>query len=147
MLLGLLGLRMAENTIPLLPPTSESGGAGGARDQQEFDILKRDSELKRLEHRDKSQRYTIKWIAVVAGVVVILCMFGILAHMFHHVFWGPIIFTSPALSVAMVVSPIVSITTITVAIFIGAFRKFDDKDLETFGNGTMGAINAFKSGS
>lgn len=67
-----------------------------------------------------------------------------LVHLVHSVFWGPFVFVSPAFAVAMIVAPVVSITAITVSLFIGAFKKFDDKDLETIGNGAMGAAGMFK---
>ncbi|MGA0543622.1 hypothetical protein [Neotabrizicola sp. VNH66] len=68
-----------------------------------------------------------------------------LAHLVHNTFWGPFHFASGAFSVAMIVAPIASITAITAALFVGAFRKFDEKDLEALGNGAAGAYNTFRS--
>ena len=70
---------MAENKIPLLPPLLGQGGSDARRDQQELDILDLDAKLKRLAHREIGQRYSIKWIAIGTGTVVILGMFGLLA--------------------------------------------------------------------
>ena len=36
-------------------------------------------------------------------------------------------------AVAMIVTPIISITTISVFLLIGAFRKFDEKDMSPSG--------------
>ena len=139
---------MSEKSIPSNAPSLSVAVTNEKReDSQELKLLGLEATLKGLANREIGQRYLIKWIAIGTGVGVILCMFGILVHMFHQFLWGPFIAASPALSVAMIVAPIVSITTITVAIFIGAFRKFEEKDLEALGNGTLGALNAFKTNS
>lgn len=117
-----------------------------SRKKLEFELLEAERALSRLLHREINQRYFIKWIAVISGVVVILGMAGALAHLVHMAFWGPFVFASAAFSVAMIVAPIISITTITVALFVGAFRRFEDKDLETMGNGAMGAASFFRNG-
>jgi len=44
----------------------------------------------------------------------------------------------------MIVAPIASITAITVAPFVGAFRKFDDRDMETIGTGAASTFNMFR---
>ncbi len=79
------------------------------------------------------------------GIAVIFGMTAALTHVVHSTFWGPFHFVSGAFAVAMIVAPIVSITAITVALFVGAFRKFDDKDLETLGSGAAGVYNAFRA--
>ncbi|MGV6802129.1 MAG: hypothetical protein ACWA5L_09440 [bacterium] len=37
-----------------------------------------------------------------------------------------------------------SITAITIAFFVGAFRKFEDKDIEKMGNGVANAANMMR---
>jgi len=110
----------------------------------EFELLETDRALRTLQKQEAGQRYWLRWIAAGTGILVILGMAGVLTHLVHRTFWGPFHFTSPAFSVAMIVAPIASITAITVALFVGAFRKFDDKDLETVGNGALGALNTFR---
>lgn len=117
-----------------------------SRTELEFELLEAERALSTLLHREINQRYRIKWIAVTTGVVVILGMAGALAHLVHMVFWGPFLFANAAFTVAMIVAPIVSITTITVALFVGAFRRFEDKDLESFGNGVNTGASIFRGG-
>lgn len=117
-----------------------------SRKELEFELLEAERALSTLIHRELNQRYRIKWIAVWIGGLVIVGMALLLTHLVHNAFWGPFLFASPAFSVAMIVAPITSITAITVVFFIGAFRKFEEKDLETMGNGVSGAANWMRGG-
>ena len=138
---------MPDDIPPYDPDLSPNPTTHNARREElEFELLEAESSLKRLAHREIGQRYIIKWVAVITGVIVILGMAGALWHMLHSVFWGPIIFANAALTVSMIVAPITSITTITVALFVGAFRKFEEKDLDTMGSGVAGAANFMRGG-
>ncbi len=134
--------------IPLNDPDLQPDDASrnSRRDEWEFELLEAEAALRRLARREIVQRYVIKWVAVITGVVVIVGMAGILWHLVHAVFWGPFIFTGPAFSVAMIVTPILSITTITVTLFVGAFRKFEEKDLEIASNGIAGVASIARGG-
>lgn len=134
--------------IPSIDPDLESNGVARnkRREDLEFELLEAEAAVRRFGHREIRQRYIIKWVAVCAGVVVILGMTGILAHLVHEAFLGPFLFASPAFSFAMIVAPITSITAITVALFIGAFRKYEDKDIEAMGNGVAGTARIFGGG-
>ena len=112
----------------------------------EFELLETDRTLRSLQKREAGQRYWLRWIAVVTGILVIGGMSAVLTHLVHRTFWGPFHFASGAFSVAMIVAPIASITAITVALFVGAFRKFDDKDFETIGSGAANTFNTFRGG-
>lgn len=114
------------------------------REKLEYELLFLEQELLTLDRDEKRQRYIIKWLAVIIGVVVIFSMIATLAHLVHRVFFGPFIFVSPAFSVAMIAVPIMSITAITIAFFVGAFRKFEDKDIEKMGNGVANAANMMR---
>jgi len=116
------------------------------RENIEFEQLEAEAAFKRMAHREVGQRFYIRWVAVVTGVVVTIGMAFVLWHSVHNIFIGPVTFVGPALSVAMIVTPIFSITSITVALFVGAFRKFEEKDLESIGNGIVGAANYVRSG-
>jgi hypothetical protein len=74
----------------------------------------------------------------LAGVVVIVTMLVILVCLIQKTFWGQFVFMNPAIGVAMIVAPITSVTAIVVAILVGAFRKFDEKDLDKFATGVSG---------
>ncbi|MDF1620943.1 hypothetical protein [Pseudothioclava nitratireducens] len=136
---------MSETTIPEVDIASSPRSASSQQEALELRLL--DAEQKNLDliKKESGQRFWIRWIAVGVGVAVILAMSALLTHLVHEVFWGPFLVASPAFAVAMLVAPITSITAITVALFVGAFRKFDDKDMETLGNGAAGAFNVFKS--
>lgn len=128
------------NAADVVPPSSFRN------EELEFELLEAERALRKLLTREAGQRYWLRWIAVGLGIVVVLGMAYTLAHLLHHTFIGPFHFASPAFSVAMVVAPITSITAITVALFVGAFRRFEEKDLETMGNGVAGAANFMRGG-
>ena len=134
------------DSIPKIDPDIETENLARTerRDELEFELLEAEAALRRFNHREVRQRYIIKWLAVISGLIVIVGMSGILWHLVHNAFWGPFLFASPAFSVAMIVAPITSITAITVVLFIGAFRRFEDKDIETAGNGAATSANLFR---
>ena len=112
-----------------------------SQDKTEFELLETERLLRKLQRREYGQRISLRWIAVATGLIVIVCMGLGLAHVMHSIglySYRPI---NASLYVALVVAPILSITSITVALFIGAFRRFEDRDLDT---ATDGAASAFK---
>lgn len=138
--------RMPDEIPPVDPDLlSETDQSRKAREALEHELLERELVLFDIKRRAVSQRQTIKWIAIVAGVVVMLGMALVLWHLSHNAFWGPFLLVSPAFSVAMVVAPIASITAITVALFVGAFRRFEDRDMEAMGNGLSSAASLLRN--
>lgn len=130
------------NAADLTPPSDPARRA--ELERLEFELLETDRALRTLQKREAGQRYLLRWVASVTGIVVILGMAAALTHLVHSTFWGPFHLASGAFAVAMIVAPIASITAITVALFVGAFRKFDEKDFETMGNGAAGVYNTFR---
>jgi hypothetical protein len=126
-----------------LAPSSDRARS---EDLERLELLETDRALRTLQKREAGQRYWLRWIAVFTGILVIGGMSAVLTHLVHRTFWGPFHFASGAFSVAMIVAPIASITAITVALFVGAFRKFDDKDFETIGSGAANTFNMFRGG-
>ncbi|WPZ30776.1 hypothetical protein T8A63_07375 [Sulfitobacter sp. OXR-159] len=136
--------KIPPNAADVVPPSN--GPENGRREDFEFELLEAERALRKLLTREAGQRYWLRWIAVGAGCLVIVGMASLLWHLAHIVFWGPFVLVGPAFSVAMLVTPILSITTITVALFVGAFRKFEDKDIDTMSSGIAGAAS-FMRGS
>lgn len=130
------------NAADLTPPSDPARRV--ELERLEFELLETDRALRILQKREAGQRYWLRWIAAGTGIFVILGMAAALTHVVHSTFWGPFHFASSAFAVAIIVAPIASITAITVALFVGAFRKFDEKDLETMGNGAAGVYSTFR---
>ncbi|WP_444667743.1 hypothetical protein [Cereibacter changlensis] len=131
-----------KNAADLTPPSD--AGRRPELERLEFELLETDRALRTLQKREVGQRYWLRWVAAGTGILVIVGMAAALTHVVHSTFWGPFRFASGAFSVAMIVAPITSITAITVALFVGAFRKFDEKDLETLGSGAAGMYSTFR---
>lgn len=131
---------MSDN-IPPLDPSPSTTNRSADYELLELRLLRMEAENQDLKRREYGQRRAIRWIAVITGMIVIVGMGAVLTHLIHSTFWGPFHFASGAFAVSMIVA---SITAITVALFVGAFRKFDEKDLETMGNGAAGVYNTFR---
>ncbi len=76
------------------------------------------------------QRIRVRYFTVAVGVIVIIFMGAAMAHAAHHYFWGPMVLIPPPVAIAMFVAPLVSITTITIMLLVGAFRRFKDDDMD-----------------
>lgn len=120
---------------------------GDDHNRLELEVLTLEARNRVLENREINQRQVIRWIAVGTGLFVIIIMLTILWHALHQlVWWGPILRGSAMFTVAVIVTPTVAVTTITVTLFIGAFKKFEDKDAEHAANGISTGLNLFRGG-
>ncbi|CDM57214.1 hypothetical protein [Rhizobium favelukesii] len=87
------------------------------------------------KHRDLlisevRQRIRVRYWVVIIAMVAMFFMGVVLSHAAHHYFWGPVVIIPPAVAIAMFVGPIISITTITIVLLVGAFRRFKDDDMD-----------------
>ena len=118
---------MPENAVPPIDPDLTLP-SGGRESTLEYELLSSEANMRKLARREIGQRYWIKWIAFSLGLITMCFMGGLLWHALHQVFSSPLnlVLLSPAFLVAIVTAPILSITTIVGAVFVGAFRKEDD---------------------
>ncbi|MEH3090750.1 MAG: hypothetical protein PGN20_01645 [Agrobacterium cavarae] len=79
--------------------------------------------------QETQQRIRVRYWVVGISVAVLVFMAAILSHAAHHYFWGPIILMPPSVAIVMFVAPIVSVSTITIFLLFGAFRRFKDDDV------------------
>ncbi|MCY3879278.1 MAG: hypothetical protein OXF74_08880 [Rhodobacteraceae bacterium] len=132
---------MAEDarTIPAndVPPTSAPSPAAG--NGQEANSLEFEANLRRLAERDLAQKFGMRWWAVLTGCTVSVFMAGVLVVVLCEMTMSGADSIDPALAIAAIVAPIVSITTVTVALYIGAFRKFEERDIGAVANSTISA--------
>lgn len=99
----------------------------------EGNSLSGEAKLRDLLISEIKQRLNIRRFSVVLGLTVIVGMSSLLGHVLHNAFlsWPhPFLKFPSSFSIAIFVAPVVSITTITVMLFIGAFRRFKDGDLD-----------------
>lgn len=134
--------------IPRIDPDLQDAQKGhqARMAELEYEALSAEAKLQKLAHREIGQRVWVKWAAVTTGVATIIGMACLLAYVVAHFFNAPFILASPSFAALIVIAPIVSITSITVALLIGAFRKFEEKDLDAVGKGIASASDYFRSG-
>lgn len=133
------------NIADVSSSSSSADAESSLYEERERAILKLEERALKLETHEIYQRVVVRWVAVGIGIFVILMMLAILGHALHHLIWfGPILRGSAAFSVAIIVAPAASITMITIALFVGAFKKFEDKDADRAANGIGVGMNLLK---
>jgi uncharacterized membrane protein len=130
---------MAEDVPPPKPFSMSSAAADLAALQSRLNLIEMkldDAELSaEARHRElliaeTQQRIDVRHWVIVIAIVVMIFMAGILTHAAHRYFWGPMIVIPQSVAIVMFLAPIVSITTVTIMLLIGAFRRFKDDDMD-----------------
>jgi cation transport ATPase len=91
-----------------------------------------DAEAKAKENRNREtdQRYVLRWVAVICACLLIIGMATMLWHLAHWTVGNP--GNAPAsFIVAIFVAPILSMTTLALALLVAAFRGYKDSDEAT----------------
>lgn len=99
-----------------------------------LDAERRDLELsdklRNSELADRRQRRLLRALAFTLGALMIGGLAGLFVHVSHQLAGGILAGLDPSVQLALFVTPIVSATTITIFLLIGAFRGFRERDLE-----------------
>jgi hypothetical protein len=95
------------------------------RSDYEYRLLEADARARANLFREADQRHLLRWIAVVLVVAIIVGMGCLLIHVAH---WLPNEPKTMGAVIALHVSPIVSMTTLAIALLVAAFRGFKDGD-------------------
>lgn len=94
----------------------------------EIRLLDAGAKSKENVNREADQRYWLRWAAVLLVIGIVLAMGLLLKHVAHKL---PAIRDagSPAsFIIALYVSPIISMTTLSLSLLVAAFRGFKDGD-------------------
>ncbi len=116
----------------------------------ELELKINNGELSReAQHRDLlisevKQRIRVRYFTVFVALCAMLFMGIAMTRASHHYFWGPLVVVPPTVAIAMFVAPIVSITTITIMLLVGAYRRFKDDDMDKINVASI-AVEATKS--
>jgi hypothetical protein len=95
------------------------------RSEHEYRLLKADAKARENLNREADQRYLLRWVAVCLVVLIIVGMACLLAHVAH---WLPNEPGAMTAVIALHIAPIVSMTTLAIALLVAAFRGFKDGD-------------------
>lgn len=100
--------------------------------EQTAELGKLDSESKYRDLLISEVRQRIRMRYAVSGLatVIIIVMAAYAAHAVHSYFVGPLVLISPSLAIVLFLAPVTSVTAITIALLVGAFRRFRDDDME-----------------
>lgn len=105
----------------------------------EFTSLQWEAKSRQIDLREREQKLQARWVALVVGCLVLLFMAGILL---YHLLCKSLLSETDEFSWTMVVTPIASITVITAALLIAAFRRYEDKDLDKIRDGASMGVDA-----
>lgn len=127
-----------------LPKESSSGPVDVAELEQriatlelarENEGLNHEAQVRELIKREIKQRIFIRWTALAVAMTAVVYMAILLICASHWYFWGKFISVPRSVAVTMFLAPIVSITTITVMLAVGAFnRKGEEMNGTPVGN-------------
>lgn|SRR5690606_7880 len=98
-------------------------------DRLASDELSEESKIRGLLINEIEQRILFRRFAVWTAIIIISFMVLLLVHGVHKYYWFKMVIIPQSIILAMFVTPIISITTLSVLLIIGAFRRFNDDDM------------------
>lgn len=108
--------------------------------QKEAGALGAEAQIRELLKKEIQQRIRIRWIAIAFAILVIFFMAYLVCHYLDAFFlFGKLSTLPTAVAIALFLAPVISITTVTVIIALGAFRKFKDEDIGAAGVANLAA--------
>lgn len=125
---------------PVEPRADDSSSEQERQARLEYAMLEASAHARRLQTRDHDQRYTLRWVALVVGLLSLTFMALFLHYMSQRLLHGPFLLVPSSFAIAAILAPIVSITTITIALFVASFRKFRDGDGDAMGAAAPDAL-------
>ncbi|OAO02591.1 hypothetical protein A8B75_11660 [Sphingomonadales bacterium EhC05] len=93
--------------------------------------LDADAKAKENVNREANQRYYLRWLAVIASLLIMSGMGWMLSHVVHKLMSLRTFGTPSAYIIAIYVAPILSMTGLSIALLVAAFRGFKDGDGDT----------------
>lgn len=134
-----------------IPPVDLSGMPNGVPSDHlakfELRMLDADANAKDKLNREADQRFYLRWAAVLIAFAVMVGMATLLCHVGYYILTKDVTKVPSAFLLAVYVAPIVSITTVSLALLVAAFRAFKDGDermsalIAAEGARATGAIN------
>lgn len=136
---------MTDTTVPTIEADEHPQRGDQAYRDAEIRLLDLSANSLSLKNSEVSQRIALRWIALGLAMITLVFMGSVLIHSVHMIFGGHIDLSTSTVAAALVVGPMASITAITLAFFVGAFRRFDNKDAELMLSGVNTGVNALRN--
>jgi hypothetical protein len=119
-------------SVPPIDEAAQGSPGVSAKRFEEIELRLIDAEAKAKENRNREtdQRYFFRFVAVGCACLLILGMATMLWHLAHWTVGNPN--NAPAsFIVAIFVAPILSMTTLALALLVAAFRGYKESDEAT----------------
>lgn len=116
-----------------VPPIDEQPSSDEPDRYEALQFRGLEAEAKAKEHlnREGDQRYWLRWLAVAVCVAIMVGMGTMLWHVAHKLMTLKTFGASTSYIIAVYVAPIISMTTLAIALLVAAFRGFKDGDGDT----------------
>ncbi|MFG6620626.1 hypothetical protein ACGYK3_13975 [Sulfitobacter sp. 1A05707] len=119
---------MAEKTVPAVEAEPSTDADSKRFSDIELRLLDANAKAKENLNREADQRHNLRRLSVGVGVALMIGMGVMLWHVSHSIFTTSY-FEKPSMYiVAALVAPILSMTTVSIALLVAAFRGFKDSD-------------------
>ena len=126
-------------------PSGSPGGVDDRLSDIELRLLDAGAKARENINREADQRYSLRWLAVVVVVALIVGLGIMLYHTTHQLFASRYFEQPAAYVIAIFVAPIVSATALSLGLLVAAFRGFKGKEdvdqAATIANGARSAID------
>lgn len=130
---------MPNESVPNIDQDGAAPMASARVEDIELRLLDANAKSKENVNKEADQRYRLRWLAVVVSILLICGMGLILWHASHKVLGLSYVHSQGVYIIAAFVAPIVSMTTLSLALLVAAFRGFKDSDAKDGGGVAMSA--------
>lgn len=137
------------NEIPPVDPAlvlTDSPNRSKHVERLEEQLLEAETASLKLANTEKNQRLRMRWIAVAVGVIVIFVMLGGFVHAAHQLTKPSYFEPTTGVILALVATPVFSVTTLAGALFVAAFGKFRERELGAAAKGVGGLVDKIPGG-
>lgn len=130
---------MPSGSVPNIDQGGAAPRASARVEDIELRLLDANAKSKENVNKEADQRYWLRWLAVAVSILLICGMGFILWHASHKVLGLSYVQSQGVYIIAAFVAPIVSMTTLSLALLVAAFRGFKDSDAKDGGGVAMNA--------
>lgn len=97
----------------------------------ELRLLDAEAKAKEKGNREADQRYWLRWFTIGVAFAIVLGMSGMVYHVSHKLVSLRSFGASNSYVIALYVAPIVSLTSLALALLVAAFRGYKEGDERT----------------
>jgi hypothetical protein len=114
------------------------------RELAEYNQIVSETALNKSNAGEIRQRIWIRAFVVIMATAVVALMFCAFYHILHQIFGFRYMFMQTGAMIALVLAPVASISSITIALLFGVFRGYKDADAAAASAAVAASVTAAK---